>query len=110
MLYVNLFLIAVIVCFIVDISGAIDHLIAPIIKRMLDIPQNKSITIPLLSCSLCCMFWSGLIYIIITNNFSVPNIAYVCMLAFLTKNISGFLRLIQEVLIKIEDLLYDYIN
>ena len=104
---INLLLIALIIVFIVDISGAVEHLINPLVKYILKIPKSSRIEIPLISCSLCMTFWSGLIYIIVTGNFSLLNLVYVCLCAFLTPHIKDFYILVRDVLTIIQNKIYD---
>lgn len=103
---IKLLLITLIIVFIVDISGAIDHLVNPLVKRILRIPKTSRIEIPLISCSLCMTFWSGLIYVIVTGGFSLLNLVYVCLCAFLTPHIKDLYILVRDVLTTIQNKIY----
>ena len=71
MVLINLTLITAIVVFIVDISGAVDSLKSGL-KWILTKGKMKNSDYQLkpLDCSLCMTFWSGIIYLLITNNFT----------------------------------------
>lgn len=110
MIYLKLLLISLIIVYIIDISGAVDEFIRPLVIRALKLPKNANLKLKPISCSLCMMFWVGLIYLLIVHAFTIPNIAYVCLLSFLTIHIKGMILYIREFLIWIENKLYKLIN
>lgn len=75
----DLLLIACVVCFVVDISGALRNFKKPF------------------SCSLCMTWWIGLLYLIITRNFTVLGIAWVAFLSMMSSVITGILLWFREV-------------
>ena len=98
--------IQIIVCFIIDLSGVIQSMedgLSKLLKFKCVIPKP-------FSCSLCSGWWINLIYLIITHHFTLPYVVFVALVSFFSKNISGILRWIQELLVKIEDLLYKIIR
>ena len=107
---IKLLLITLIIVFIVDISGAIDHLINPLVKHILKIPKSSRIEIPLISCSLCCTFWTGIIYIICMGEFTLLNLFFVCVCAFLTTHIKDLFILIRDILVIIQNKIYDKLS
>ena len=107
---INLLLITLIIVFIVDISGAIEHLVYPLVKHILKIPKSSRIEIPLISCSLCCTFWSGLIYIICMGEFTLLNLFFVCVCAFLTPHIKDLFILVRDTLTIISNKIYDKLS
>lgn len=111
MVLINLTLIAAIVVFIVDISGAIDSLKSGL-KLILTKGKMKNSDYQLkpLDCSLCMTFWSGIIYLLITNNFTLPYLAFVCLLACFTGVIKTSILLVEDILIKITQLIYKLID
>ena len=109
-IYLTFLAIAVIEIFIVDLSGSIQGLVHPIVKRIFGINKNANIHIPLIECSLCVVFHTGWIYLLCMGEFTAYNFLYTTLLSFFAKNIGGFLRWIQELLIKIEDILYKIIR
>ena len=109
-MYLTFLAIAVIEIFIIDLSGAIQGLIHPIVKRILGINKDSNIHIPLIECSLCVVFHTGWIFLLCIGEFNAYNLLFTSMVSFFSKNISGFIRWIQELLVKIEDLLYKIIR
>lgn len=111
MVLINLTLIAAIVVFIVDISGAVDSLKSGL-KWILTKGKMKNSDYQLkpLDCSLCMTFWSGIIYLLITNNFTLPYLAFVCLLACFTGVIKTSILLVEDILIKITQLIYKLID
>lgn len=111
MVLINLTLIAAIVVFIVDISGAVDSLKSGL-KWILTKGKMKNSDYQLkpLDCSLCMTFWSDIIYLLITNNFTLPYLAFVCLLACFTGVIKTSILLVEDILIKITQLIYKLID
>lgn len=100
----NMLLISIIICFIIDCSGlmhSLKTLLSSIISTKLKISADD-IRIPFISCSLCSVFWTNIIYLFITNSFSLPNLTIVCLLALFASNISGLLMTIKDYLAKLE--------
>ena len=102
----NVIFIQIIVCFIIDLSGVIQSIEGGLSKWF----KFKCVIPRPFSCSLCSGFWLNLIYLLISHNFTLPYIVLVALVSFFSKNISGFLRWIQEALIKIETILYKIIR
>ena len=107
---IRLLLITLIIVFIVDISGAIEHLVYPLVKRILKIPKTSRIEIPLISCSLCMTFWIGLIYIVCMREFTLLNLFFVCICVFLTPHIKDLFILIRDILTIIQNKVYDKLS
>ena len=93
----NLLLIQLIIVFIIDISGFVDDGIQPFFRKHF---HGTLKTKPFL-CSLCLTTWIGLFYILIQGCFTIPMIAYVFLLAYLTPISYNLLITIKEALIKI---------
>jgi hypothetical protein len=102
----NVVFIQIIVCFIIDLSGVIQSLETALSKWT----KVRCVIPKPFSCSLCSGWWINLIYLIAVHQFTLPYIVFVAIISFFSKNISGFLRWIQELLVKIEDLLYKIIR
>lgn len=97
MIYLNIWLLSVIIVFIIDLSGIVES-----IDNMLSRWMGYKCRLPKpFSCSLCMTFWSGLIYIIINNKFSIPMVAYVSMVSLLTTVTESVLILLKELMIKL---------
>lgn len=99
---VNLFLLTLIIVYIIDISGAIEDLVEPLLGKIFKNPRVK-LKKPW-SCSRCMAFWLGLIYLLITWNITLPYIAYVCFLSMLTPFFNNVLCLLLETLNKLTDI------
>lgn len=78
-MFLDLLLIAVVVCFVVDISGALRNFKKPF------------------SCSLCMTWWTGLIYLLVTGNFNLLGIAWVAFLSMMSSVITGILLWFREI-------------
>lgn len=98
--------IQIIVCYIIDLSGVIQSIEEGLSKWL----KVKCVIPRPFSCSLCSGWWINIIYLIAVHQFTLPYIVFVAILSFFSKNISGFLRWIQESLVKIEDILYKIIR
>ena len=109
-MYLTFLAIAVIEIFIIDLSGSIQGLVHPIVKKTFGINKNTNIHIPLIECSLCVVFHTGWIFLLCIGEFNAYNFLFTSLIAFLSNNISGFLRWIQELLVQIEDILYKMIR
>lgn len=104
----DLFLLTVIICFIVDCSGFFNFIKKFIASRLEDKYKNlkaEDIKIPFITCSLCSIWWCGLGYLLFTSNFTIPYIAFVAFLSLISSNISGFLFSIKDILALIENLI-----
>lgn len=98
----NLLFIQFIVVFIIDLSGFVDT----IKKKLSSILTNKRIIkadfrIRPFDCSLCTMFWAGLIYLIATHQFTIPMIAFVCLLAITTTITKDIYYTIHDLICKV---------
>lgn len=76
----NLIGISFILAFITDISGVVYN-IEELIGKWLNL---KNVHIKILECSLCQMWWTGLIYLCITGNLSILYIAMVALISGFT--------------------------
>ena len=91
----DLFVMAVTIVFIIDISGVIDSMeegLSKWLKGKVRIPKP-------FSCSLCSMWWLGLIYLWIYSQLTLVNISIVALFALLTPVISSLLVLVRETLL-----------
>lgn len=98
----NLFLIAVIVVIIIDISG-ITLSIKSSIKRLLTKGRmsDPNYSLKPLDCSFCMTFWTGLVWLLVTHSFSLWMLTYLLLLCVMTPVISDVIILIRELFIKI---------
>ena len=104
--FINFFAIALIEIYVIDLSGAIPSLLHPVVRKLLNI-KTGNIQIPLLECSLCVIFHTGWIYLLITGNFTAVNLLATTLISLYSKNLAGLLRWSTELLVKLENVLYD---
>ena len=102
----NIVFIQIIVCFIIDLSGFIQSVEDGLSKWL----KFKCVIPKPFSCALCSGLWCNLIYLLISHHFTLPYIVFVALISFFSKNISGFLLWIRELMVKIETLLYKLIR
>lgn len=100
MLYLNLLFITVIVCFIVNISGAMES-IKRMVWRMLRDCDYKDFNFRPFDCDLCMTFWVGIIYLICTSHLTLFNILIVCLFAYLSTTITSLLYLVKDCINKV---------
>lgn len=105
----ELFLMACIIVFCIDLSGAMQKLNKLVWDWLYKGVKYVDWEIPLVSCSLCVTWWTGIIYLIFTG-FSVYMLAYVALLAFLTPVIKDVLLYVRELLIYFTDKLFGLID
>lgn len=98
----DLFLIAVIVVCIVDISGFTDSWKSGL-KRLLTKGRlsNPNYSLKPFDCSTCLNFWTGLVYLLVTHNFSLWMLTYLLLLSVMTPVIKDVIILIRELFIKL---------
>ena len=95
---IELLILTAIIVFIIDLSGVIEEMESGLAKWL----KVKKARIPKpFSCSLCMTWWSGLIYLICVNSFTLGWIAYVALLAYLTPVIYNALTLVYDILNKV---------
>lgn len=92
--YLNITLLAVVVVFVVDISGIVETLKEGI-GKLLKIKVGR---LRPFDCSLCMVWWSCLIYALCVGCFTIPILAYISLLSLLALRIADVLRLISDVI------------
>lgn len=109
---INLFLLTCIIVFIIDLSGFVDEMVKRLYYKYIKVGDYHTLIPKLkpLTCSLCLSFWAGIIYLLITSQFSILMIGYVCLLSFLTPIIGDILIMIKDVINKIINLIYKLID
>lgn len=84
MILINIVLISLIWVFILDISGFWNEITSMITSWMTKGAVKKPFTMKPFSCSLCMTFWTSLIYVICINHFTLPIVAFICLMAYMT--------------------------
>lgn len=107
----RLLLIATIVVFIVDISGAVDSL-KTALKWILTkgrMSDNNYILKPF-DCSLCMTFWTCLIFLMVTNQFTLFYVTVSCLIASFAGIIKSAILLLEDSVTTIIKLIYKLID
>ena len=91
--YIDLLLIAAITIFIVDLSGFTESWRSAL-TRLIKAKDLKPIR-PF-DCSLCMTWWVCITFSICTGTFSLPVLAYIALLSFLSLPLGQFLIFIRE--------------
>lgn len=102
----NLILIQFICVMLVDVTGVVEDLITPIV-RWLTGSKIGQIGKPF-SCSLCMTFWTGLIYLLCTGNFTIVNFTVVLLLACLTPVTLMLYHLAVDLFTRMVESIYNY--
>lgn len=112
-MWLNIFLIAIILVIITDLSGIVEYIKSHLYFRLRGTynypPSWDSPIIHLMSCSLCQTWWVGLVYLIVIGQVTIPAIAYLLAIAYLTTTIKDIIVFIKEVLTKAIDKLFKMI-
>ena len=106
---INLFLIAIFWVFVIDYASFVSTIEEAVSKRLTRSKMKFHIPRPF-SCSLCMTFWTGLAYILITNNFSIMNLIWVSAASASTPIIDETLQFVRDAVIKIIYLLRSIFN
>lgn len=101
MIYINLLLIGIIITFALDTSGFYQEFTSMISGWMTGGKIKKPIMKKPWCCSLCMTFWTGLAYILISGCFSIPMVAYLCLVAYFTPIYNDLMILVKDLIIKI---------
>jgi hypothetical protein len=92
--YLNIFLLALIVVYVVDVSGIVESL-KEAIGKVLRIKVGR---LRPLDCSLCMVWWVCLIYAICVGSLSIPMLAYISLLSFLAIRLADLMRLVSDII------------
>lgn len=92
-IYIDILLLAVVVVYIVELSGFTDAWRAGM-ARFLRVKSLRPL--PPFDCGKCAVWWSGVIYAIATHNFTLPVLAYCAALSFLSVTLSSVMIFINE--------------
>jgi len=107
----DLFFIAVVVVYIVDISCAVDSL-KTALKWILTKGKMSSSDYILkpFDCSLCMIWWTGIIYLLCTGNFTLPYLVCVCLLSAFAGLIKTSILLIEDIITTIIQKIYKFLE
>lgn len=100
-IYIELLLVAVVVIFIVDISGWTDTWLGWLSKFTTKYGRGPVRDLPPFTCSLCMTWWCCLAWLLIRGQFTLPLVAYSAGLATFSNTIQNLCISIREVLNKL---------
>lgn len=107
-MFEQLLLIQLICVLLIDVAGVPEDFLTPIVKRLTG-AKIGTIGKPF-SCSLCMTFWTGLIFLLATGNFTLVNFTLVILVACLTPVTVMLWFFANDFLKKMIDTIYDYFN
>lgn len=97
-IYINLLLLACIVTWLVDCSGATDTLLSLVSRFTRRYGYGPVTSLRPFTCDLCATWWACLIYAICTGNFTLPVIAWCAALAHFSFTLARFFIFLNEAL------------
>jgi hypothetical protein len=111
MVILNLFIISIIWVLILDLSGfalTIDKTLYKIFYK--NRPFREDAHFKPFDCSLCMTWWSCLIYLIVVNALTLPNIAFSLLFAWLTTTEKDIFILLKDIIVKLVEIIYKTFN
>ena len=107
MIYLNILFIAVIVVIVIDNMDFVDN-VKKLISSILTKGKIKSssYTLKPFDCSLCMTFWISLFYLIIQNQVTLITITYTLVIALLTPQINDLIKLVEDLITKLINIVY----
>ena len=100
---IDLILVALVTIYIVDLSGFTETWLS-----FLSHYKGRKITeLKPFSCSLCMVWWVCLIYAAIVGNLTIPVVALIALISFLSIPCGQLLMLIREAILKVINKLMD---
>lgn len=107
MVILNLFIISVIWVLILDLSGFAQTIDKTFYKIFYpNRPYRTDAHFKPFDCSLCMTWWSCLIYLIVIQALTLPNIAFSLLFAWLTTTEKDIFIMVKDMVTKLIDLLY----
>jgi len=102
MIYIYQLIIAIVVCYIVDVSGFTQSW-RNLLKRKLQIKELRPL--PPFDCGECMVWWTTLLFPIFIGQFSIWTLLASAILSLLSVTIDAFLLFIREILLKFFDII-----
>lgn len=95
MLYVNIYLISLVIVLITDVGQFFNY-----IEKSLGRWLKTQVSVYILECSFCQTFWTTLLYLTIIGMVSIPTIAFTLLCAALTPQTKQLITTIQDIITK----------
>lgn len=108
--YFDLLLLAVVIVYIIDVSGVIESIKGPLSKMVYRETGRKMRPLRPFDCSLCMTWWAGIIYIIAVGEFSLPTLTWVAVLSAMSTRIHRAIQFLQDAADAFFDFLTSKIN
>ena len=100
---IDIILVALVTIYIVDLSGFTETLL-----KVISAYKGRKITeLKPFSCSLCMVWWVCLIFSLVSGKCSIPVVAFIALLSFLSTPLGQLLMLIREAILKVINKLMD---
>ena len=81
-IYVNLFLVAVVVVYIVDLSGFTQSWRSGV-ARLIGVAQSRLRPLPPFDCSTCAVWWAGLVLAAVRHDLTFATLAFAALCSLL---------------------------
>ena len=104
----NLFYISIIAIFIIDVSGFVQEAKRFLVSKK--IIQNIHTSLKPFDCSLCMTWWSGILYLIVSCNFSLFGFFVLSVLAAMTSAVAAIMLFAVDAVKMLIDMFYNYIK
>jgi hypothetical protein len=95
-IYFELLLLALVVIYVVDLSGFSDTLLRWVNRWLRRYHYGPVENLRPFTCSLCMVWWCGLLWCIYRNNFTLPAVAYCAALSAFSFTLSTLVVFIRE--------------
>ena len=100
---IDIILVALVTIYIVDLSGFTETLL-----KVISAYKGRKITeLKPFSCSLCMVWWVCLIFSLVSGKCSIPVVAFIALLSFISTPLGQLLMLIREAILKVINKLMD---
>lgn len=107
---IDLICIAIIVVFIIDLSGIMDTIKKGIWRWLIKNKPYQDFRLKPFDCSMCMTHHICLLYALICGQFSLLIWLFICLLSFFTPQIKGVLRVVSDMFIKAENKIYNILD
>ena len=108
--YLELLILALVVCWLVDLSGATESLLAALSRFTARYGRAPVRSLRPFTCSLCMVWWCGLAWLLVRGCFTLPCVAVVAGLAHFSRTFTQMLLFIREATLRIVSLLFRWIE
>lgn len=110
MIYLNIFIITLIIVFVLDLTDFWQNVSKGISYIITKGKVVKPFELKPFSCSLCMTLWTNLIYVLIAGAFSIPMMGYILLMSYLTPIFADGMRLIRDFIVKLLEEIRMYFN